>query len=251
MSARPAVLVIAGSDSSGGAGVVRDVQVLTDFGVDALCAVTAVTAQSNSGVFAVHHIPPAVIRAQIRAAFATRAIAGVKIGMLGNRGTIDAVVDSLPRSTTIPIVLDPVLVSSSGGELLDAEGRRAMCQVLFPRASLVTPNMPEAAMLLEEGAAANETAAVEQARRLLDLGPQGVLIKGGHAEGTEAVDLLVTKSGAIERITDARIDATCRGTGCALASAITSGLASGLPLSAACRGAKSYVYQMLTRADST
>lgn len=247
---RPAVLVIGGSDSSGGAGIARDLQVLADFGVDALCAITAVTAQSNSRVFAIHHVPADVIRAQIDAAFATREIAGVKIGMLGKQSSVEAVVDSLPPSTTVPIVLDPVLVSSSGGELLDTEGRQALRQALFPRVSLVTPNIPEVAVLLEEEAAPDEPDAAEQGRRLLALGPQAVLIKGGHAQGAEAIDLLVTAGGAMEWIATSRINATCRGTGCALASAITSGLASGLPLSVACRRAKSYVYQMLTQAGS-
>lgn len=244
---RPAVLVIAGADSSGGAGLIRDVQVLTDLGVDALCAVTAVTAQSNTQIAAVHHVPPELIRAQIIAAFATRAIGAVKIGMLGRRASIEAVLESLPARTSAPIVLDPVLASTSGTILLDADGHEAMRQGLFPRVALLTPNAPEAAMLLAADLAVDEPALTEQARRLLALGPQAVLIKGGHTHGVEAVDLLVTGPQAVERLVATRLRATSRGTGCALASAVACGLARGLPVAVACRNAKDYVRSMLTR----
>jgi hydroxymethylpyrimidine/phosphomethylpyrimidine kinase len=244
-SVRPAVLVIAATDSSGGAGLSRDVRVLTDLSVDALCAVTAVTAQSDSKVAAVHHIPPEVIRAQILAACEARRVGAIKIGMLGTRATVEAVVESLPPSASVPIVLDPVLVSSSGGVLLDAEGRAAMLARLFPRVTIVTPNVPEAAALLNEAPATGEDALIRQAQRLLAL----VLLKGGHAEGEEAVDLLVSGNGFVHRIVSARVPATSRGTGCALASAIAAGLASGASLLEACQRAKRYVVDMLMQAD--
>jgi len=148
--------VIAATDSSGGAGITRDVQVLNDFSVDALCVITAVTAQSDSRVINVHHLPPEVVRVQVAAAFETRQVVAVKIGMLGTRATVDAVVDSLPRTESIPIVLDPVLLSSSGGVLLDTGGRDALRKHLIPRATLVTPNVPEAAALHESGIADSE-----------------------------------------------------------------------------------------------
>jgi hydroxymethylpyrimidine/phosphomethylpyrimidine kinase len=242
---RPAVLVIAGTDSSGGAGLIRDVQVLTDFGVDALCAVTAVTAQSDSQVREVHHVPADLIRAQIIAAFATRAIAAVKIGMLGTRASVEAIVESLPSVAAVPIVLDPVLRSSSGGALLDAEGLRVMRQELIRRVTLVTPNIPEAALLLEEAPASDELAARGQALRLLAMGSQAVLLKGGHATGDEAVDFLATPPDSVQWIASPRIKATCRGTGCSLAAAIAAGLASGLSLVDACTRAKQYVQGML------
>jgi hydroxymethylpyrimidine/phosphomethylpyrimidine kinase len=248
-SVRPAVLVIAATDSSGGAGLSRDVRVLTDLSVDALCAVTAVTAQSDSKVAAVHHIPPEVIRAQILAACEARRIGAIKIGMLGTRATVEAVVESLPPSAAVPIVLDPVLVSSSGSVLLDAEGRAAMLARLFPRVTIVTPNVPEAAALLNEEPATGEDALIRQAQRLLALGPQVVLLKGGHAEGEEAVDLLVSGNGFVHRIVSARVPATSRGTGCALASAIAARLASGASLLEACQRAKRYVVDMLMQAD--
>jgi hydroxymethylpyrimidine/phosphomethylpyrimidine kinase len=244
---RPVVLVIAATDSSGGAGITRDVQVLADFSADALCVITAVTAQSDSQLTDIHHIPPEVIRAQITAAFQTRQVDAIKIGMLGTRATVDAVADGLSQSASIPLVLDPVLMSSSGGVLLDAAGRDAMRKNLFPRAALVTPNVPEAAALLESGVADSECVLIEQARSLLALGPQAVLVKGGHMSGGEAVDLLVSGSHGLERIASPRLFAVRRGTGCALASAIAAGMASGMPLFDACREAKRYVVEMLGR----
>lgn len=244
---RPAVLVIAATDSSGGAGLTRDVRVLADFGVDVICAITAITAQSDSQVTAVHHVPPEVVSAQMAAAFETRHVAAIKIGMLGTRSTVEAVVGSLARNDSIPIVLDPVLVSSSGGVLLDAGGRETMRQYLFPRATLVTPNVPEAAALLDLDIATSEYALIEQAKGLLELGPQAVLLKGGHTDGKDAIDLLVCRHHGLQRIRSARLSATSRGTGCALASAIAAGLACGLSLFEACQQAKRYVVQMLQR----
>ncbi len=296
---RPSVLVIAATDSSGGAGLTRDVRVLTDFSVDALCVTTAVTAQSDKRVLSVHHVPPDVIRAQMAAALETRKVGAVKIGMLGTRATVEAVAESLAAiveeadrtagtegaparlsrllshglasHTTVPVVLDPVLVSSSGGVLLDARGRAALREKLLPHATLVTPNVPEIAALLGEPVASDEVEWVNQARRLLEFGCQAILLKGGHATGDEAVDLLVTRaqspqpdrrqpegrqsgatrSGApvgniiVERVTAKRVSATSRGTGCALASGIAAALASGHSLLEACRRAKQYVLETL------
>jgi hydroxymethylpyrimidine/phosphomethylpyrimidine kinase len=242
---RPAVLVIAGSDSSGGAGLMRDLRTLTDFNVAALCAVTAVTAQSNTQLTATHHIPPHVVRQQIEAAVATRKIGAIKIGMLGTRATVEAVIASLPSRNTIPIVLDPVLLSSSGGVLLDDDGVTAMREQLLPRVTLVTPNIPEAATLLHEPAAVTEIDMSGQAERILHLGPQAVLVKGGHASGDVALDLLLTTTDPLLRLTAARVSTSMRGTGCALASAIAAALALGLPLAEACRRAKHYVVEQL------
>jgi hydroxymethylpyrimidine/phosphomethylpyrimidine kinase len=264
---RPAVLVIAATDSSGGAGLTRDVQVLRDFGIDALCAVTAVTAQSDQRVARVHHVPAEVVRAQIAAALGTRPVDAVKIGMLGDRATVEAVAESLAQRGSPdrperlpqrafrdgpagPVVIDPVLVSSSGGMLLDAPGRAALLQRLVPLATLVTPNVPEVAALLGEAVATDEASLVRQGERLLGFGCQAILLKGGHASGEAAVDLLITPRN-VERITASRVSGSSRGTGCALASGIAAGLASGLPLLEACRRAKSYVLErMLTRAGA-
>jgi hydroxymethylpyrimidine/phosphomethylpyrimidine kinase len=284
--ARPAVLVIAATDSSGGAGLTRDVRVLSDFSVDALCVVTAVTAQSDKKVTAVHHVPPDVIRAQIAAVLATRQVGAIKIGMLGNRATVEAVVEglmaggshpgglapggswpseglsvggsspsgSLPGGSRlregpshgVPIVVDPVLMSTSGGVLLDAGGRTALTEALFPLATLVTPNVPEAAALLGEALATDEAGLVQQGLRLLGLGSRAILLKGGHADGEDAVDLLISSDRTVERIASQRVAGASRGTGCALASAIAAGLAAGKSLNEACRAAKNYVLAMLT-----
>jgi hydroxymethylpyrimidine/phosphomethylpyrimidine kinase len=248
--ARPVVLVIAGSDSSGGAGIVRDVQTLTAFDTDALCVVTAVTAQSNTGVTAVHLVPPEVVRAQIEAAYATQRPDAVKIGMLGNRATVEAVADALGRlgEGAVPIVLDPVLVSSSGGTLLDEEGRQALKDRLIPLATLLTPNVPEAAALLREESAAGEAALDLQAQRLLGLGARGVLLKGGHAQERDARDRLAVRNEPLQRLAAPRVGAARRGTGCALASAIAAGLAHGRTLVEACQGAKEYVHRSLLEA---
>ena len=244
MSGRAAVLVIAGSDSSGGAGIVRDLEVLADSGCEALCAITAVTAQTHGQLLSVHHVPAQVVRAQIRAALESSAVGAIKIGMLGTAATVSAVADSLPR--TIPVVLDPVLLSSSGGVLLDEAGRAQMRARLLPLATLLTPNIPEAASLCSTAAAASRDAMLAQARSLLAMGPRAVLLKGGHAAGAAATDLLLTASGAPQWLTSPRLDAHCRGTGCALASAIAAALACGQSLDDACRKGKEYVLSMLS-----
>ncbi|HEX3845652.1 MAG TPA: bifunctional hydroxymethylpyrimidine kinase/phosphomethylpyrimidine kinase [Steroidobacteraceae bacterium] len=246
MSGRPAVLVIAGSDSSGGAGIARDLQVLADCGCDALCAISAVTAQTHGHLVSVHHVPAQIVRTQIRAALDSTAVSAIKIGMLGTGATVSAVADSLPRASTIPVVLDPVLLSSSAGVLLDEDGRLEMRARLFPLATLLTPNIPEAASLCGTAPAASREALLAQARALLATGARAVLLKGGHAAGAEAVDLLLTMEGTPQWIASPRLDARARGTGCALASAIAAALAHGSSIEDACRSGKRYVLSMLS-----
>lgn len=239
---RPAVLAIGATDSSGGAGLTRDVQVLGDFAVDALCAVTAVTAQSDARVAAIHPVPPELVRAQIAAALATRPVGAIKIGVLATRAAVMAVAEALPD---VPTVLDPVLAATSGGRLLDEPGRRALCEALIPRVTLLTPNVPETAALLGEAPARDTATLLDQAYRLLRLGMQAVLVKGGHAQGPEAVDLLVRPHGEVVRFATPRFDVARRGTGCMLSASIAAGLALGMPLDAACRRAKTYVSNIL------
>jgi hydroxymethylpyrimidine/phosphomethylpyrimidine kinase len=243
-----AVLVIAGSDSSGGAGLTRDVRTLTRLGTRALCVVTAVTAQSDAHLTAVHVVPATLVREQMTAALATAAVGAIKVGMLGTRATVLAVAETLP-ATAPPLVLDPVLASSSGGELLDEAGRDALCAALLPRATLLTPNIPEAAALLGAAIARSEAELLQQAAALLALGPQAVLLKGGHGIGPEATDLLLASSAPPRWLRAARINTTRRGTGCALSSAIAAGLAAGLELTAACERAKQHVTRVLQHAD--
>jgi hydroxymethylpyrimidine/phosphomethylpyrimidine kinase len=245
MSGRPAVLVIAGSDSSGGAGIVRDLRVLGDLGVEAVCAITAVTAQTDGHLLSVHHVPPEIVRTQIRAALGSAAVGAIKIGMLGTAATVSAVAASLPRAGSVPIVLDPVLVSSSGGVLLDEAGRAEMRARLFPLATLLTPNIPEAASLCGAPPAASREERVAQARTLLATGARAVLLKGGHAAGTQVQDLLLTADGAPLWLSSARLEVRCRGTGCALAAGIAAALALGSSLEEACRSARRHVLAML------
>ncbi len=244
----PAVLVIAGTDSSGGAGLVRDLRTLHDLGAEALCAVTAVTAQSHARVSAVQPLPPELIRAQIRCALESRRVDAIKIGMLGTAAAVEAVAECLAAPLRLPVVLDPVLRSSSGGVLLDEAGQRAMQQRLFPLTTLLTPNIPEAAVLCGAQPASDTDAAplLEWAARLLGQGPRAVLIKGGHGSGPEAADLLAC-DGQTRWLTSARLAGSLRGSGCALASAIAAGLARGESLEEACWNARRYVLDLLAQ----
>lgn len=251
MSQRPAVLVIAGSDSSGGAGIARDLRVLAELGIEAVCAVTAVTSQTHGHFVSVHHVPPEIIRTQIRAALDSAAVRAVKIGMLGTAATVSAVADCLPRDGSIPLVLDPVLLSSSGGVLLDDDGRAEMRTRLFPLATVLTPNIPEAASFCGVAAAADRDERIAQARMLLATGARAVLLKGGHAVDAEAADLLLTADAALHWLASPRLTVRYRGTGCALASAIAAGLARGYSVEDACRQGKQYVHSMLAAANLT
>jgi hydroxymethylpyrimidine/phosphomethylpyrimidine kinase len=239
------VLVIAGTDSSGGAGITRDVATLTHFGVEAQCVVTAVTAQTDREVTAIELLPPPLVRAQISAALATGRAGAVKIGMLGSEAIVEAVADVIAPREQLPLVLDPVLAASSGGVLLDPQGRAALIALLLPRATLLTPNIPEAAALLGAAPAASAADIIAQGRALCALGTVAVLMKGGHASGELATDWLVRPEGSVREFTAPRLAAERRGTGCALASAIAGGLAAGLSLEAACQRAKEHVAGLL------
>ena len=251
---RPLVLVIAGTDSSGGAGLLRDVRTLERMGVDVACAVTAVTAQTDAGVLSAHPVPPGQVRAQIVAAWSARTIGAVKIGMLGTQAAIEAVADVLEEHHgSAPVVLDPLLYASSGAALFEVAGLPALRSRLFPLATLLTPNLPEAAYLAGGGAFGGAVSTPPEARlawanALLGEGPQAVLLKGGHDEGPEASDLLVRRGVAPLWLTDGRLDARMRGTGCALASAIAGALASGADLVQACRRGRAYVRELLGQA---
>jgi hydroxymethylpyrimidine/phosphomethylpyrimidine kinase len=241
-----AVLVIAGTDSSGGAGLTRDVATLAHFGVEALCAITAVTAQTDAAVRGVMRLPSETVRAQIAAAFATGRVAAVKTGMLVDGAIVEAVADSLPPR--LPLIVDPVLAATSGGELLDGAGRVALMERLLPRATLLTPNLNEAAVLLGARLASTENEVIAQGRALCARGAAAVLMKGGHAQLPLATDWLLTADGECRSFALPRVAAQRRGTGCALATAIAAGLATGLERAVACARAKSYVTELLMRA---
>jgi hydroxymethylpyrimidine/phosphomethylpyrimidine kinase len=242
------VLIIAASDSSGGAGLTRDVATLAELGVEARCAVTAVTVQTDREVRAVHALAPELIAAQIRAALAAGDIGAIKVGMLGQREAVGALLETLPARDEVPIVLDPVLAASSGGTLLDEDGQRALRTELLPQITLLTPNIPEAAALLQRpiGDAGIEQLE-EQARRLLQFGPRSVLLKGGHAHGAQVIDLLAVEGQPVRHLTIPRVPRQRRGTGCSLSSAIAAHLAAGRSLVQACSDAQTYVGQALQR----
>jgi hydroxymethylpyrimidine/phosphomethylpyrimidine kinase len=235
-----AVLAIGGTDSSGGAGLTRDAEVLAECGVASAFVVTAVTAQTDARVVAVRPMPSRIVREQIRAALEAHAVRAVKIGMLGTHEVIRTVADALRAHKDLPLVLDPVLVASSGGALLDARALHALRETMFPRAALITPNVPEAAKLLDVPEARDFAGMTAQALQLRMLGP-AVLLKGGHVAGAEATDVLVGASTEIEQLSSARLAVEMRGTGCMLASAIAAGLARGMPLLQACRFGKRYM----------
>ena len=239
------VLVIAGTDSSGGAGLTRDVATLTRLGAEAQCAVTAVTAQTDREVTTIELLPPPLVRAQIRAALATRRTGAIKIGMLGAKAIVEAVAEVIPPREHVPLVLDPVLAASSGGALLETEGRAALAALLLPRATVLTPNLPEAAALLGVAPASSAAEIIGQGRALCARGAAAVLMKGGHASGALATDWLVMAGGSVREFNAPRLTGARRGTGCALASAIAAGLAAHLSLEAACQQAKEHVTGLL------
>src|SRR3954464_4455716 len=191
----PIALTIAGSDSSGGAGIQADLKTFAALGVYGASVITALTAQNTQGVSGIHAVPAEFVTAQIDAVFSDLAIGAVKIGMVADPAVMDPLVAGLTRWSPKHVVLDPVMVATSGDRLLAAEAVEALRSKLIPLASVITPNLPEAAALLDEGVAADEAAVEKQGRRLLALGCKTVLIKGGHGEGAESIDYLVDSSG--------------------------------------------------------
>jgi hydroxymethylpyrimidine/phosphomethylpyrimidine kinase len=242
-------VTIAGSDSSGGAGIQADLKTFAALGVYGASVITALTAQNTKGVSAIHDVPPDFIVAQIDAVFSDLDIGAVKIGMLSQAATIEVVSKSLDRHRARNVVLDPVMITTSGDRLLAPDAVEALRKLLIPRALVVTPNLPEAAALAGASLARNEQEMEIQARELLALGAPHVLIKGGHGNGEESVDLLIGQ-GAVLRLSARRVDTkNTHGTGCTLSSAIAAGLAKGLELKAAVQNAKVYVAGAIAAAD--
>ena len=244
----PVALTIAGSDSSGGAGIEADLKTFSALGVYGACAITAVTAQNTTGVFAIHGVPADVIAAQIDAVFTDLDVGAVKIGMLVTAPAIDAVAAALDRYRPRNVVLDPVMIASSGERLLREDALDAL-RGLIRRARVITPNLPEAAALLDAPPARDEAEMRGQAEKLLARGAGTVLITGGHASGPESVDLLV-EAGRCLRLAAPRVATkNTHGTGCTFAAALAAGLSKGLSLDEAARQAKSYVSAALAAAD--
>ncbi len=242
-------VTIAGSDSSGGAGIQADLKTFGALGVYGASVITALTAQNTQGVSAIHDVPADFIEAQMEAVFSDLDIKAVKIGMLSQVGAIAAVAAGLKKYHAENIVLDPVMVATSGDRLLAEDAVTALRRELIPMALVVTPNLHEAAALTGTPVARTEKEMEAQAHTILALGPRFVLIKGGHGTGNESVDLLIGE-GTVVRLTATRIDTkNTHGTGCTLSSAIAAGLAKGDDLATAAQNAKAYVTAAVAAAD--
>lgn len=242
---RPIALTIAGSDSSGGAGIQADLKTFSALGVYGATVITAITAQNTQGVQGVLTLPPDIIAAQMSSVASDLAVRAVKTGMLGDRTTVETVADGLRQFGGAPLVADPVMVATSGDVLLAPDAIDAVRTRLFPIATIVTPNLREAARLLDAPVAVTEAEMEAQGRALLALGAKAVLMKGGHGEGPEAIDLLVRREGS-ERFSAPRVATrNTHGTGCTLAAAIAARLAEGDDLAAAVGAAKAYVWKAI------
>jgi hydroxymethylpyrimidine/phosphomethylpyrimidine kinase len=245
----PIALTIAGSDSSGGAGIQADLKTFAALGVYGASVITALTAQNTAGVSAIHQVPPEFVTAQMDAVFSDLSIGAVKIGMVAQAGTIEAIEAGLTRWSPKHVILDPVMVASSGDRLLAPEAVAALRSKLIPRASLITPNLPEAAALLDEPIAEGEAAIESQGKRLLELGCSAVLIKGGHGQGAESIDYLITAKAIVALAAPRIATKNTHGTGCSLSSAIAAGLAKREEMEMAVRNAKAWVSAAIAAAD--
>ncbi|MFQ5954530.1 MAG: bifunctional hydroxymethylpyrimidine kinase/phosphomethylpyrimidine kinase [Kiloniellales bacterium] len=247
-ASRGRVLIVAGSDSGGGAGIQADIKTVTALGGYAATAVTALTAQNTLGVTAVHSVPPAFIAEQMAVVLGDLGADCIKTGMLHDAGVIEAVADAIvAHAPGLPLVVDPVMVAQSGDRLLDPDATETLSRRLMPLASLITPNVSEA-----EALSGQSIASVDEMKRaaaaLIRLGIKAVLVKGGHLEGPTVRDLLV-HDGATEVFESPRIDTLhTHGTGCTLASAIAAGLAQGLELRAAVVRARAYLHEAIRTA---
>lgn len=244
----PNILSIAGSDPSGGAGIQADIKAISANSGYAMAVLTALTAQNTQGVSAVDLVSAEMVKSQIAMIRADIRIDAVKIGMLGSAAIIHAVAEAL-EGLSAPIVLDPVMVAKSGHRLLEAEAVSAL-RKLLPRARVITPNLPEAADLLNEAEAVTVEQMEAQARALLKLGPGAVLLKGGHLPGLESPDLLLA-DGEITQLQGLRhVTRNTHGTGCTLSATLATWLGHGLPLAEAAERSKAYVSAAIAHADA-
>lgn len=244
------VLAIAGSDPSGGAGIQADLKTFAANGTYGMAALTALTAQNTQGVIGVELVPPAFVRAQIAAVFADVRVDAVKIGMIATAEIAMAVADVLSDHPQVPIVLDPVMVAKGGASLLADDAMEALRTVLVPLATVVTPNLPEAARLLDQPEARDRESMADQARALTALGPKAALVKGGHLDQPDSPDVLCS-GGALHWLEAPRIvTRNTHGTGCTLSSALAAHLAKGVSPLEAAQAAKRYVAGAIGAADA-
>jgi hydroxymethylpyrimidine/phosphomethylpyrimidine kinase len=246
----PIALTIAGSDSGGGAGVQADLRTFAALGVYGASAITALTAQNTKGVQATHCPPPGIVVAQIESVLEDFAVAAIKIGMLGSAEIVGAVAEALEKlgeGGRAFIVYDPVMIASSGDALSGEGFVEAVRRRLLPLVDCLTPNLAEAAALLDEPVARSETDMARQGAALLKLGPRAALVKGGHLESDQAVDLLVTATD-VRRYGASRVASrNLHGTGCTLSSAIAANVVLGAPLPEAVATAKAFVRRAIER----
>ncbi len=244
--APPIALTIAGSDSSGGAGIQADLKAFSALGAYGASVITAITAQNTRAVTAVHDVPADIVAAQIAAVFDDLAVGAVKIGMLSSPEIIETVADGL-SGRDVPVVLDPVMVAKSGDALLQDAAVETLKTRLLPLASVLTPNLPEAARLAGRDAVEGDEGL---AVALMEMGPRAVLLKGGHGTSADCTDLLVRRDGPPLGFTAPRIGTrNTHGTGCTLSSAIAAGLAAGVPLARAVERAHGYLHAAIGAAD--
>ena len=242
-------LTIAGSDSGGGAGVQADLKTFSALGVYGTSVVTALTAQNTQGVRAIHDVPADFVRTQMDAVLSDIAVDAIKIGMLSSPAIIETVSDRLAGFDQLPIVLDPVMVATSGDALLTSESIAVLKKTLMQRADIITPNLHEAAVLTGLPMAVNDDAIEEQARLMLDFGVRAVLLKGGHGSGDEARDFYCD-GGVSYWLSAPRFKTqNTHGTGCTLSSAIVAGLAKKQTMRDALNTAKQYVTKAIKGAD--
>jgi hydroxymethylpyrimidine/phosphomethylpyrimidine kinase len=254
-------LTIAGSDSGAGAGIQADLKTFAAFGVHGASVVTALTAQNTRGVRAIHYPPPPIVAAQVEAVLEDFAVAAIKIGMLGNAQIVAVVAEALrPTSSPEPratlsrdkrlspfIVYDPVMIASSGEALSEAGFVEAIRRNLLPIVDCLTPNLAEAAALLGEPLARSEADMIHQGQALLKLGPRAALVKGGHLDGDEAVDFLVTPKDVRRYAAPRAASRNLHGTGCTLSSAIAANIVLGMALPEAVATAKAFVSEAIER----
>jgi hydroxymethylpyrimidine/phosphomethylpyrimidine kinase len=242
-------LTIAGSDSSGGAGIQADLKTFSALEVYGASVITALTAQNTERVEGVHVVPADFVLAQMRAVASDLEVDAIKIGMLATGPVIEAVAEGLKEFSGVPVVLDPVMIAASGDPLLDPEAVDALRSILIPLATLITPNLAEAAALLAGSPARNEYEMGMQAWRLKELGAEAVLVKGGHSEGPSAADILFDGTEPISFEAPRAATRNTHGTGCTLSAAIAAELAKGASLHEAIASAKEFVTAAIFAAD--
>ena len=245
----PVAMTIAGSDSSGGAGIQADLKTFSAMGVYGASTLTALTAQNTCSVSAIHEVPADFVTQQLIAVLSDLNVAAIKIGMLASVSIIEAIGAVLKQYPDIPVVLDPVMVAKSGDALLHHDAIHALREVLFPLATLITPNIPEAAMLNGTLDATSEALMEQQAHALGAFGCSSVLLKGGHLGTKDSTDLLLLNN-TVHRYSYPRLPTrNTHGTGCTLSSAIAAELAKGKPLQAAVATAEDYIHAAIACAD--